>query len=196
MNLELLPNKILLDLFDYLNDVDIFHEFYGLNSRFNLLLYKKFQIYSFQFDSISKYKFDIICQQHLPLIANRVIDLSLSDDDDTPEQINLFLSYIPSFSQFIHLRSLSLSQLHSDQTLIKIIDACQQFCNFTRLKFSTRRFQINQIDFQLIVNSIWNLPKLTHCKFCIYFKERQIFCTPTKTSSTLECLNIYGSELK
>ena len=96
MNLELLPNEILLDLFEYLNGVDIFHGFYGLNSRFNLLLYKQFQIYSFQFDSISKYKFDIICQQHLPLIANRVIDLSLSDDDDTPEQINLFVSYISS----------------------------------------------------------------------------------------------------
>ena len=32
---ELLPNEILLYLFDYFNGADLFHGFYGLNIRFN-----------------------------------------------------------------------------------------------------------------------------------------------------------------
>src|SRR5690348_9438187 len=109
MNLEILPNEILLDLFEYFSGVDMLRAFYGLNSCFNLILYTQFRTYRFHFNSISKRTFDIICQQHLSFIADRIIDLSLSDDDETPEQINLFLSYVPSFNQFTQLRSLTLS---------------------------------------------------------------------------------------
>lgn len=45
MNLEFLPNEILLDLFEYLNGIDLLRAFYDHNSRFNLLLYKQFQFY-------------------------------------------------------------------------------------------------------------------------------------------------------
>jgi hypothetical protein len=100
MNFELLPNEILLDLFDYFNGVDLLRAFYGLNSRFKFLLYKQFRFYCFQFSSITKRNFDMICQQHLPFISNQVYALSLSDAANTSERINLFFSYILSFSQF------------------------------------------------------------------------------------------------
>src|SRR5690348_6410081 len=118
MNLELLPNEILLDLFDYFNGMDLLCAFYGLNSRFNLLLYKQFRFYRFQFNSVSKRSFDFICQQHLPFIADQVIALQLSDYRETPGQINLFCSYIPSLRQFTHLRWLALSNLHSNETFL------------------------------------------------------------------------------
>jgi hypothetical protein len=63
MKLESLPNEIFLELFEY---------FYGLNSRFNFLLYKQFRFYCLVFKSLSKRNFDMICQQHLPYIADRV----------------------------------------------------------------------------------------------------------------------------
>jgi hypothetical protein len=50
----------------------------------------------------------MICQHHLPFIADRVIYLSLCDGNETPGQINLFFSYIPSIDQFTHLQSLKL----------------------------------------------------------------------------------------
>ncbi|CAF4632164.1 unnamed protein product [Rotaria sp. Silwood1] len=92
MNLDLLPNEILLILFAYFNDIDLLHAFYGLNSRFNLLLYNQFQAYYFCFSSLSKRKFAMICQQHLPFICDRIITLTLTDDEDTPEEIDLFFS--------------------------------------------------------------------------------------------------------
>ncbi len=71
MSLELLPNEILLDLFDYFYGIDLLRTFFGLNSRFNFLLYKQFRSYYFQFQSMSKSNSDMICQQHLPFITDQ-----------------------------------------------------------------------------------------------------------------------------
>ncbi|CAF5028120.1 unnamed protein product, partial [Rotaria sp. Silwood1] len=79
MNLELLPNEIFLDIFHYFDGTDLLRAFYRLNSRFNYLLYKQFRVYYFKFRSTSKRYFDMICQQHLPFIADRVITLHLSN---------------------------------------------------------------------------------------------------------------------
>ena len=44
------------------------------------------------------------------------------------------------------------------------------------------------------MNTIWNLPKLTHCSFNIDFESQLYFPVPTMTSSTLEYLSILGME--
>ncbi len=92
MSLELLPDDILFEPFDYFNGIDLLRTFYGLNNYLNFLLYKQYRFYCFKFNSIPKSNFDMICQEHLPFITDRIISLSLSDDEDTPEQINLFFS--------------------------------------------------------------------------------------------------------
>jgi hypothetical protein len=138
----------------------------------------------------------MICQEHLPLLSDRVYSLKLSSYDHTPEQINQFLSYIPSFSQFIRLRSLSLSNISSYQTLIKVVHQCQQLSNLTHLKFHVHSLEKCQVDFQLILNKIWSLPKLRHCHFGIFTSGQQNYCTPTKISSTLESLSMIGYHLK
>ncbi|CAF1012773.1 unnamed protein product [Rotaria sordida] len=137
----------------------------------------------------------MICQRHLPFIANRIISLSLSDYRETPGQINLFLSYIPSFNQFTNLRSLSLSNLHSYQTLLKLLNECHHMNNLTHLNFYSCSFPNEQVNFQFIVDTIWNLPKLTNCFFSI-MEEQQIFHMPTVISSSLKYLSIFGSELQ
>ncbi|CAF4880908.1 unnamed protein product [Rotaria sp. Silwood1] len=196
MKFELLPNEILLDLFDYFNGVDLLRGFYGLNTRFNFLLYNQFRNYRFKFDFVSKHNFDMICQQHLPFITNRVIAVSLTDDDNTPEQINLFLSYIKSFNEFIQLRSLSLYYIRSYETLMKILDQCYHLCYHTHLNISDCYFRVNQMNFQLLVNSIWSLPKLIHCDFAVETEEQKLFFTPTKFSLSLQNISIGINELK
>ncbi|CAF3310963.1 unnamed protein product [Rotaria sp. Silwood2] len=195
MNFELLPNEILLDLFNYFNGVDLFWAFYGLNSRFNFLLHAQFSFYYFKFNCVSKRHFDMICQRHLPFIANRIIALSLSDYRETPGQINLFLSYIPSFKQFTNLRSLSLSNLRSYQTLLKLLNESHHMKNLTHLNFYSCSFPNEQVNFQLIADTIWSLPKLTNCFFSI-MEEQKIFHMPTVVSSSLKYVSIFGSELQ
>jgi hypothetical protein len=58
MNLELLANELLLDLFEYLNGIHLFRAFHGLNSRFNNLLLTYFRFYALDFQSVSKTGFE------------------------------------------------------------------------------------------------------------------------------------------
>ncbi|CAF1434546.1 unnamed protein product [Rotaria sordida] len=196
MNFEFLPNEILLDIFEYLNGIDLLRTFYGHNSRFNLLLYNQFQSYRFDLLSCSKHQFDIICKQHLPFISNRVTTLTLSDNEDTPGQINQLFSYIPSFRQFIHLRSLSILHIPSYYTLVKIADELHYFSNLTRLKLNICPFGNNQVNLQLVVNSIWSLPKLTYCYYSVRIDLKQTFTLPTKLSTSLKAVDISAQMLK
>ncbi|CAF1466624.1 unnamed protein product [Adineta steineri] len=100
MNIESLANEILLDVFDYFDGIDLFHTFYGLNTRFNFLICKQYLLHWFTFCGIKKSQFDELCQQHIPRLTNRVYGLSFTEYDRTPGQIDLFFTYIPSFEQF------------------------------------------------------------------------------------------------
>ncbi|CAF3761939.1 unnamed protein product [Rotaria sp. Silwood1] len=138
----------------------------------------------------------MICQQHLPIIANRIVHFSLSEHEETPTQINLFHSYFPSFNKCIQLRSLLLYGIRSYIILVKITDECHQLHNLTHLNFYNCSLEDNQVDLQLLVNNIWSLSKLVHCNFSIDIKGRKFFHMPTKLSSSLERLFIYGSVVK
>jgi hypothetical protein len=84
MMLENLPNELLLDLFEYFDSIHLIHAFCDLNSRFNNLLFIRFQTHSLDFRSVSKHHFNNIYQQHIPSIANQIISLHLSNNDETP----------------------------------------------------------------------------------------------------------------
>jgi hypothetical protein len=195
MSLELLPNEILLDLFEYFNGIDLLRGFYGLNFRFNFLLYKQIQFYSLDFESISKRCFDR-CQQHLFFIADRVSNLSLSDSRENPGQINLFLSYIPSFNQFTQLRSLTISDLHSDEVLLKLLNKCHHLNSLTHLSLKSCTFPNREADSQLVVDKIWSLPKLISCSFDMTSKSREISFIPTVICPSLKNLSFHRPELR
>ncbi|CAF3657219.1 unnamed protein product [Rotaria sp. Silwood1] len=105
MNLESFSNELLLDLFEYFSAVDLLRTFYNLNFRFNNLIMIHFQHFDLNFRSVSQYDFNLICCQYLPIIVNDINSLSLSNDDDTPQQIDLFLEHGLIISQFINLKS-------------------------------------------------------------------------------------------
>ncbi|CAF0784012.1 unnamed protein product [Adineta steineri] len=193
MNLELLPNEILLDIFGYFHSIDLLHAFYGLNYRFNNLLYKQYRSYYFDFNSISKLTFDMICQQHLPSITDRVVALTLSNRENSSEQINLFLAHIPSLNVFTNVRSLTFESINSSEKLMEIIDQCHQLCNLTSLKLFSYSIEVEQTNIQIIVNKIWALPKLSHCIFDIHSLGQHSFCMPENISSSITYLTIHMS---
>ncbi|CAF1271458.1 unnamed protein product [Rotaria sordida] len=196
MSLELLPNEILLNLFVYFNGSDLLHTFYGLNTRFNFLLYNQYRNYCFNFKSISKHNFIIICQQHLPFIVDRIISLNLIDSIETPEQINLFFSYTSSVNQFIRLRSFSVTSFSFHGSLMKILDRCHYLYNLTHLNFHFYAIPQNKSNFQSIVDNIWSLPKLIQCNFHLCTKRKIFFTIPKKISLSIKNVCIYKNELK
>lgn len=112
MHFESIPNEILLDLFAYFDIIPLFHAFRGLNIRFETLLYNAHQEYHLDFQRVSKQDFDIICQQYLSTIIDRIVSLHLSESDKNPGLSELFLSRGFRLAQFIHLRSLTVYHIN------------------------------------------------------------------------------------
>ncbi|CAF1092676.1 unnamed protein product [Adineta steineri] len=196
MNFELLPNEIVLTLFDYFRSIDLLKIFFGLNTRFNLLLYKQFRRYRLNCLSLSKHIFDDVCQQHLPFLIDRIITLKLSDDSSTTGQIDHFLSYISSLSLLTNLRYLTLLNIHSRETLIKLVNEFSSLSNVTYLNISFRCYENDEIDFQMIIDNIWSLPKLIHCRYTIYIRNLSSFLLPTKVCSTLKNFYLFGQQIQ
>ena len=112
MHFECLPNELLLIIFEYIDAIHIFRSFYDLNTRFHQLLCTKFRSYRLDLRSISKHDFQIICQQHLPFITDRVNSLYLSDNEETPNLPKIFLSRW-FYNQSIHSFTIIFTLLHS-----------------------------------------------------------------------------------
>jgi hypothetical protein len=135
MSLKLLANESLLNFFEYFYGIDLFRVFYGLNSRFDTLLIVHFRTHSFHFKSVSKHDFYLTCRQYLPLITDWIITLHLSNNDESPYQINLFLSNGRTLQHFIHWWSLSFHYIYSNELLFKIVFQCSRLLYLTRLRF-------------------------------------------------------------
>lgn len=196
MNFESLSNDTIFDIFDYFDGTELFYTFYGLNSRFNWLLYKEYRPFRFNFRSISKRKFDAICQQHLPLIADQVITLSLFDDDDTPQQIYQFYSYFSSITQFVNLRALSISNINTHERLLMIIRQCHHLSHLTYFRLNYGYLWGTPMLYQSIVNSIWSLPKLIHYDFNCTKSLMVVDHSPRMISSSIKRLSLSESYAK
>jgi hypothetical protein len=118
MNLESLANQLFIDLFEYFSSDHLLHAFHGLNSRFDALLLDRFRTHGLDLRSISKHVFNTICR-HLSLINNRITSLCLSEKADTPGQTVEFYAYGFTLRQFLHLQSLSLYHLGSQNAMNK-----------------------------------------------------------------------------
>ena len=186
MAFESLPNEIFLDIFDYFDGSDLIYAFDALNSRFNSFLYQEYRRFRFDFRSISKVQFDQICQQHLPRIADQVIALSFASLNDIPEQFPLFYSYISSFNSFTHLQSLSLPCSEKHETTMTLVDKRCYHLSSENSEWFFKNFDNNHNHFQSIIESIWSLSKLVHCKMGVLSLAKVL---PTRTSMSIECLS-------
>ncbi|CAF4218428.1 unnamed protein product, partial [Adineta steineri] len=190
MKLELLPNELLLNLFEYLTIFHVFQAFDNINIRFRTLILIYCQKIHLDFQSISKTNFDIICKKYLPLFNHQILSLRLSDDDNTPQQISLFLSYGLRLEQFTHLQTISLSHIHSSSILNKLLTDCLYLPSLTHFTLTNCHISIDQISTDHLYNQIWSLPKLTYCYVDINFSDRSYFPKPTIISTSLKSLHI------
>ena len=164
LQLEILPNELLLYIYKYLSTAHLIHAFFGLNYRFDHLLYAHFRNHPLNFQSIRKEDFDVVCQKHLPVLSDYIISLHLTNDDETPNVYEHFLSYGFTLDRFIHLKSLSIYHINSSDTINQMIDQCHRLVHLNRL--SLINCQVNKWMTHAIVkmiNNIWSLSKLTHC---------------------------------
>ncbi|CAF3332617.1 unnamed protein product [Rotaria sp. Silwood2] len=195
MNFERLVNELILDTFECLKSVHLLQAFSNLNSRFNNLLITHFRTHGLDFRSISKHDFDTVCEQNLPWIADRITALRLSDDDDTPNQIDLFLSKFLTFHRFVQLKSLSLYHLSSFEIINKIVFQFRHLPLLTHFDLINCHLMFHRKTLRDILNRIWLLSKLTHVHLDLHFADKHEFSTPTIRSKSIEHLFIENTLL-
>ena len=113
---QTLPVEILHHILDDLDAQTILISFRNTCRRFRNVV-NSYDRYVLNFESISKSDFELLCRLIDP---RRVTSLTLSENDETLDQIRLFLSHL-SLHQFSRLRSLSLF-LNEEQQLTTILN--------------------------------------------------------------------------
>ncbi|UJR12856.1 hypothetical protein I4U23_017030 [Adineta vaga] len=186
MKLELLPNEILLNVFKFLQDVDLLRTFHRLNARFDNLLFIHFRSSYLNFKSVSKTDFDIVCQQHLPLILDRIIGLRLSENDETPQQTRCFFAHNLTLDQFTHLQSLSLYDICDNGIMNSMMNTLCQITSLIHLDIYRCPFHYSYI------NNIWGLPRLMRFKILTILNQINWTDVPTIKSLSLQHLSIQG----
>jgi hypothetical protein len=113
MKFELLPNEILIERFEYLNALHIFHSFDQLNYRFSTLI-RRIPLYA----DLRNIHQRIICDQFSMILLSdqetkkQIYTLHLSNKD-TCYSIQSFF-FLFSLDEFLHLRSLTLAGVTTD----------------------------------------------------------------------------------
>ena len=107
--LDQLPVELWRCILSHLSAHEIFHSFTYLSSYIDGML-KTYTKYRVNFKAISRNDFDLVCQHIRP---DQVISLILSDDENTPGLISLFLSRF-QIHQFTCLRTLWLIDIGPD----------------------------------------------------------------------------------
>jgi hypothetical protein len=151
MNLELLPNEIFIECFEYLNAPNIFYSFDQLNYRFSKLI-RTIPLH-LGCEHVRKSIFDQFCRKMLstPEIKTQIRSLHLSNDN-TCVSIKRFLSLF-SLNEFSHLRSFTLTEVKSKnveqlQLVLPLLSELNCFClmdRATEVKILLSVVQISQL---------------------------------------------------
>ena len=190
MNLELLANELLIEVFDYLYSVELLRSFHGLNQRLNDLIDNYFRKHRLDFRRSTKKDFDEICQKTLRLISNEILSIGLSDDDEIPSQISLFHSSGWRLNHFSNLRSLTFDHIRQSELINEILPECSSIIH---LNLTSCFFQCSESGIRRLMNTIWNLPSLIYCYLSFILKIESHVPLPTNISSTIEHLTIIGA---
>ncbi|CAF0829008.1 unnamed protein product [Adineta steineri] len=162
MKLEMLPNELLLDLFEYFDCIYLLRSFFGYNNRFNQLIYIYLQTHQLNLEFISKDNFDLISQKYLSSLTHHIISLRLSNEQ-TPNLSNLLFSSNFTIDNFFYLQSLYLHYIPSLDILIEITYYCKNLIYLTDLTIIKCNINEKLKNCINLFHNIWNIPKLSYC---------------------------------
>jgi hypothetical protein len=191
---DLLSVKILHTLFTYFLAHEILFSFSGVSDHVDTILLSYFA-HRLDLKSIRRADFDFLLHRIRP---EQVISLTLSDDNDTPGQTELFLSRF-RIEQFTHLRSLTLINIEfiSLEAIFSNMDKLKQLkvLSFTDYTIT----QLNRLDFSDGTN-LTKIP-LTNLRYlklerCFIDDLRVIFQHAPGLKSLDICLNLEKPNLE
>ncbi len=127
-SLDELPVELLHRIFDNLNAENILFSVQYVCKRFNVIT-KTYNRYKLNFKSIFKHKFHQLCHATCP---KNVLSLTLSDGDQTPGQIGLFLSS-NRIEEYTRLQSVTLLSIEEPYLTI-ILQHLSTTCSLVSLE--------------------------------------------------------------
>ena len=118
--LDSLPAELVHHLLGYFSAHEIFYTFHNVTSYIDAIL-PTYSNYRINFKGISRRQFDLVCQHIIP---KQVVGLAISDDEETPGLIDLFLTRF-RIHQFSQLQALKLIEIGSEFWGTIIVDMTQ-----------------------------------------------------------------------
>ncbi|CAF0936102.1 unnamed protein product [Adineta steineri] len=147
-SIDIFPVELIYQLLNYFSAHEIFHTFTNISSYIdNVLL--DYSNYRLNFKSITKKEFDLVCQRITP---SHVISLTLCDNENTPGQIELFLSRF-QLNQFTRLCSLTLIDIGPDywESIVTNLNDLKNLRSFFCYSMSKTDTWISKISYDNII---------------------------------------------
>ncbi|UJR29374.1 hypothetical protein I4U23_010586 [Adineta vaga] len=160
--LDNLPWVVLHSIFDYLTPYDLFNAFDQVNSHLDTIL-QSYQRLQLNFQSIKKSLFYFICQHIYP---EQIQSLLLSDDSDTSNQIQLFMSFVPLI-KCINLQSITIHCINDPNLFFLILSHLEdhrQLHSLSVTNYSHKISKRNSRNIVKILTSLTSLKRLTFFK--------------------------------
>ena len=189
MTLERLANELLFEIFDYLPSFELLRCFQNLNLRFERLILDHFRTHQVDFRNASKEQLECVYREFLPPVMDSIVSLQLSNDDETPQQVQLFRHCHLQFDRFTHLASLSLHKIRSCQLIVDIISECK---SLKTLKLIGCFFELNEQRIRSFLETVWSLEKLIDFHLDIEQRTTLPIPIPRTISFTIERLALVG----
>ncbi len=134
-------NKVIYEIFDFLNFYDAFETFYGLNIRFqNLFLYSNFPI-SINILSVSKSTFQRFLTHIIIPQTYRITSLRLSNPFATDMYLLLI---VPIITKFIRLEALTLNSIEASH-IKQVLDHLSSIPVLSSLTIASRGYRHSEI---------------------------------------------------
>jgi hypothetical protein len=212
-----LPVELLHTLFEYFLAHEILLIFSDTSDHVDAVL-RSYSAYRLNLKSIRKADFDLLCRH---IRSKQIISLTLSDDDDTPGQSELFFSHF-QIEQFTQLRSLTLIHIEFDSlklifsNLHKLVQLCSLSFDDRSIRYqylpqikpvpycltnfiTSRLPQLNRLHLNSdnFLTSIL-FPHIRHLKLekCSSYELKTIFQHASQLKSLRVCLDLHGSNFK
>ncbi|CAF0881085.1 unnamed protein product [Adineta ricciae] len=151
------PCELLHCIFDYFHPADLFYSFNEINPEIDEILHS-YQRIRLNFKSTRKSEFLFICEN---VLAEQIQFLFLSNQYETPNQIQSFLALVPLI-KCVHLRHLTLSHLDDPKLFGLILSYLEEHSQLRFLAIKNCSFGLNQRIGRQIVDVLITLSSLKH----------------------------------